>query len=197
MDILLPTSLYPGNSEAGCDEAGRGCLAGPVVAAAVILPDGFSHELLRDSKTLTEKQRELARQIIIENAIDYSIAWSTVAVIDSINILNASIIAMHHALDRLKQLPSHIIVDGNRFKPWNFVPYKTIVKGDNKFANIAAASILAKTTRDHFLKLYDKVFPSYGFAKHKGYATRLHYEAIKKFGATPWHRTSFRLSSET
>lgn len=184
--------MLPGSLEAGCDEAGRGCLAGPVVAAAVILPDDFSHELLTDSKTLTEHQRELAREIIMENAVDYAIAWSTAHFIDEHNILNASIIAMHKALDKLHITPKHIIIDGNRWKPWNFTPFDTIVKGDGKYANIAAASILAKTTRDAIMRAIDNQLPGYGFARHKGYPTKEHYSAIKKIGATPWHRFTFK-----
>lgn len=190
--MLLPSCLAHGVNEAGCDEAGRGCLAGPVVAAAVILPEGFGHPLLNDSKKLSEKQREEARDIIMNNAIDYSIAWCSPAIIDDINILNASIMAMHKALTGLIVIPQHVIVDGNRFKPWNFVPYTTIVKGDAKFANIAAASILAKTTRDSIMSTLDHKLPAYGFASHKGYPTKSHYDALKKVGPSPWHRLTFK-----
>lgn len=194
MDIYLPTSFNKDVVEAGCDEAGRGCLAGPVVAAAVILPRGFSHELLVDSKTLGEKQREEARKVIIENALAWGVACVSANKIDEINILNASILAMHHALDKLTLVPQHVIVDGNRFKPWNFTPYTTVVKGDGKYANIAAASILAKTTRDRIMSQYGRCFPSYGFKSHKGYPTKAHYAALKTYGATPWHRYTFTLS---
>lgn len=184
--------MCAGMNEAGCDEAGRGCLAGPVVAAAVILPDGFTHHLLRDSKTLTENQREEARQIIIGNALDYAIAWSTAVVIDKVNILNASILAMHKALERLSVKPQHIVIDGNRWKPWNYTPFNTVVKGDGKYANIAAASILAKTTRDHIMQALHDAMPVYGFATHKGYPTRAHYNAIEEHGPSPWHRFTFK-----
>lgn len=179
-------------NEAGVDEAGRGCLAGPVVAAAVILPEDFSHELLVDSKELSESQREEGREIILKNALDYSVAWCSPATIDRINILNASILAMHRALDGLKLNPRHISVDGNRFKPWKFVPYTTVVKGDAKLANIAAASILAKTTRDKIMMELDRKFPVYGFYSHKGYPTKSHYEALSLYGPSPWHRMTFK-----
>lgn len=189
---MLPSSLNRHIAEAGCDEAGRGCLAGPVVAAAVILPPDFSHELLNDSKKLTPNQREEAREIILKNALSYGIGWCTPVEIDAINILNASIKAMHHALNKLTVRPGHILVDGNKFKPWDFVPYSTVVKGDSKFANIAAASILAKTTRDHIMRKLDEVMPCYGFKSHKGYPTSTHYEAIRNYGPSPWHRLTFK-----
>lgn len=189
---FLPSCAIPGVNEAGCDEAGRGCLAGPVVAAAVILPDGFEHELLRDSKTLSEAHRNMARRVIIENALCYGIAWASPAEIDNINILNASILAMHRALSMLAVRPGHVVVDGNRFKPWDFVPYKTVVKGDAKLGNIAAASILAKTQRDDIMKRLHSALPAYGFASHKGYPTREHYEAIRRIGPSAWHRFTYK-----
>lgn len=193
---MLPTSLYNDRIEAGCDEAGRGCLAGPVVAAAVVLPCGFSHPLLVDSKRLTEAQRLEARQIIIDNAAAWSVGWSSPQTIDNINILNASILAMHRALDGLDVVPQHISVDGNRFKPWRFTPYTTVVKGDSRLADIAAASILAKTTRDAFMELLHRELPCYGFDRHKGYPTGAHYAALKAVGPSPWHRFSFKLGTE-
>ena len=189
---MLPTSQFSGIKEDGVDEAGRGCIAGPVVAAAVILPEGYSHELLTDSKTLTENQREEARAIIIENAIDFAVGICSPQTIDEINILNASILAMHKALEKLRVHPEHISVDGNRFKPWKFIPYSTVVKGDAKLANIAAASIMAKTTRDMIMKKIGDKFPDYGFKSHKGYPTKSHYEIVRTYGPTPWHRMTFK-----
>lgn len=179
-------------NEAGCDEAGRGCLAGPVVAAAVILPEGFCHSLLVDSKRLTESQRNEARGVVLSNALAWGIGVVNAAEIDAINILNASILAMHRALDRLKVKPRHVAVDGNRFKPWQFVPFTTVVKGDARLANIAAASILAKTERDAIMERFHSVLPVYGFDAHKGYPTARHYEAIAWYGASPWHRLTFK-----
>lgn len=179
--------------EAGCDEAGRGCLAGPVVAAAVILPPGFSHPLLNDSKQLTEKQRMALRPIIMEQAI----AWAVAAVdnheIDEINILNASILAMHRALDQLAVTPGRIAVDGNRFKPWRAVEHECYVKGDGRFANIAAASVLAKTERDMLMDTYDTQYPHYGWKVNKAYPTKAHRQAIALYGPSPLHRMTFRL----
>lgn len=189
---MLPSSLYSGKLEAGVDEAGRGCLAGPVVAAAVILPDGFSHELLVDSKSLSEEKREKAREIVIANAVDFAVAWCSPSTIDNINILNASILAMHKALGKLRLRPEHIAVDGNRFKPWNFVPFTTVVKGDAKLADIAAASILAKTTRDRIMYKFDKTMPVYGFSSHKGYPTKYHYKSLNEYGPSAWHRLTFK-----
>ena len=180
-------------NEAGCDEAGRGCVAGPVVAAAVILPDGFTHPLLVDSKTLSEKHREEARIIVVENALAWKIAWVSPEMIDRINILNASILAMHHALDGLQIVPRHIVVDGNRFKPWNTdVDYQTVVKGDGKLANIAAASILAKTFRDDMMKKLHIALPMYAFDENKGYPTKRHLDTISAIGPSPWHRFTFK-----
>lgn len=191
--IPLPSCRTSGVFEAGCDEAGRGCLAGPVVAAAVILPDGYSHPLLIDSKKLSEKQREDMRAIIIRDAVAWAVGECSPAEIDEINILNASIEAMHRALRRLSVRPGEIIVDGNRFKPFDDILHTTVVKGDAKFANIAAASILAKTTRDAYMERMHHEFPYYGWAKNKGYPTADHRAAIASQGPCPLHRKTFRL----
>ncbi|MBP5667720.1 MAG: ribonuclease HII [Salinivirgaceae bacterium] len=180
-------------NEAGCDEAGRGCLAGPVFAAAVILPPDFSNDKLNDSKQLTEKQRYQLRDVIMREAAAYAVAKLDAPQIDEINILNASIKSMHLALDQLKVRPEFIIVDGNRFNPYNGIKYQTIVKGDGKYLSIAAASVLAKTFRDDFMVQIDKEFPQYNWAKNKGYPTVDHRAAIAQYGATPYHRRSFRL----
>lgn len=180
-------------NEAGCDEAGRGCLAGPVFAAAVILPPDFSNDKLNDSKQLSEKQRYLLRDVIMRDAVAYAVAKLDAPQIDEINILNASIKSMHLALDQLTVRPEFIIVDGNRFKPYNGIKYQTIVKGDGKYLSIAAASVLAKTFRDDFMLQIDKEFPQYNWAKNKGYPTADHRAAIAKYGITPYHRRSFRL----
>lgn len=191
---MLPNCLIHDANEAGCDEAGRGCLAGPVYAAAVILPTDFNHPLLNDSKQLTEKRRDLLRPIIESEAIDWAVGIVTAEEIDEINILNASILAMHRALDGLRRTtPGHIIVDGNRFKPWRDVPARTIVKGDAKYANIAAASILAKTHRDEAMRELDALYPAYGWAVNKGYPTKAHRQAIAQLGPSPLHRMTFRL----
>ncbi|MCF6214243.1 MAG: ribonuclease HII [Flavobacteriaceae bacterium] len=182
--------------EAGTDEAGRGCLAGPVVAAAVILPSNFKHSLLNDSKQLSEKNRQLLRPIIEAEALAFGVAFIDEKEIDNINILNASIKAMHHAIKKLKVQPEFIIVDGNRFKPYNNIAHQTIVKGDAKFMSIAAASILAKTYRDDFMTALHLKFPEYHWNKNKGYPTKQHREAIKQFGITPLHRKTFRLLPE-
>ena len=189
----LPSCLVPGRLEAGCDEAGRGCLAGPVVAAAVILPDGYQHPLLIDSKKLSEKRRDEAREIILRDALAFCIAECSPAEIDSINILNASIEAMHRALRGLKIRPEAIVVDGNRFKPFENIPHTTVVKGDAKLANIAAASILAKTTRDAIMKRLHDEFPAYNWLSNKGYPTADHRAAIAQNGPCIWHRMTFRL----
>lgn len=191
---MLPNCLIHDANEAGCDEAGRGCLAGPVYAAAVILPTDFNHPLLNDSKQLTEKRRDLLRPIIESEAIDWAVGIVTAEEIDEINILNASILAMHRALDGLRRAtPGHIIVDGNQFKPWRDVPARTIVKGDAKYANIAAASILAKTHRDEAMRELDALYPAYGWAVNKGYPTKAHRQAIAQLGPSPLHRMTFRL----
>lgn len=182
--------------EAGTDEAGRGCLSGPVVAAAVVLPHNFSHPLLNDSKQLTEKQRNILRPIIEENSLSYGVSYVSETKIDKINILQASILAMHKAIEKLKITPKHIIVDGNKFNPYKNIPHTTIVKGDAKYMSIAAASVLAKTYRDDFMKKIDKEFPQYFWKKNKGYPTKQHREAIREFGVTSYHRKTFRLLPE-
>ena len=179
--------------EAGCDEAGRGCLAGPVFAAAVILPEDFSSELLNDSKKLTEKQRYELRPLIENSAVAWAVGMYDHAEIDIVNILNASIFSMHRALARLAIVPDHIIVDGNRFKSYNNIPFTTVVKGDGKYLSIAAASVLAKTYRDDYmLELHEK-HPEYGWNQNKGYPTTFHRKALMNFGITPYHRKSFKL----
>ena len=189
----LPTCYIAGRYEAGCDEAGRGCLAGPVYAAAVILPDDFHHPLLNDSKQLTEKRREILRPIIESNAVAWAVGIVSSQEIDNINILNASILAMHRALDGLQVVPGAIVVDGNRFKPYGDNPWETFVKGDGRFGNIAAASILAKTHRDQFMQQLHEEFPQYDWNINKGYPTKAHRKAIEQHGVTPHHRMSFRL----
>lgn len=188
--------MEEGLVEAGCDEAGRGCLAGDVFAAAVILPSDFKNELLNDSKKLNEKQRYMLREIIEREAVCWAVGIATHEEIDRINILNASILAMHRALDGLKVMPQHIIVDGNRFKPYKSVRSETVVKGDGKFMSIAAASILAKTYRDDYMNNLDKEYPQYGWKKNKGYPTKAHRDAILKYGVTTYHRLSFTLVND-
>jgi ribonuclease HII len=183
--------------EAGCDEAGRGCLAGPVFAAAVILPPDYENELLNDSKQLTEIKRYLLRDVIEREALAWAVGIVDNHEIDRINILNASILAMHRALDQLQLRPQNIIVDGNRWKPYGDVPATTIVKGDGKYLSIAAASILAKTYRDDFMLRIHKEFPQYHWDKNKGYPAKVHREAIRQFGTTPYHRMSFNLLGNT
>jgi ribonuclease HII len=190
---MLKRQYMRGVLEAGCDEAGRGCLAGPVFAAAVILPEGFYHKMINDSKQLTAKQRNILRGIIEENAISFSVATACNHEIDDLNILNASILAMHRALDNLKPLPAHIIVDGNHFAPWYDVPFKTIIKGDGKYQSIAAASIIAKTYRDDFMDKLHQEYPRYNWLQNKGYPTQEHRKAIIRFGVTSYHRKSFTL----
>lgn len=189
----LPPCDAAGVNEAGCDEAGRGCLAGPVFAAAVILPDDFSHPLLNDSKQLTERRRYELREVIEREAVAWAVASVDAAEIDRINILNASILAMHRALDGLKVRPGAIIVDGNRFKPYGDTPHKTFVKGDGRYANIAAASILAKTYRDDYMSAAHERYPLYDWSVNKGYPTKAHRAAIAAHGTTPLHRMTFRL----
>lgn len=190
---MLPICFTSGINEAGTDEVGRGCLAGPVFAAAVILPEDFSNEYINDSKKLTERCRELLRPIIEEQALAWAVGIVDAQEIDKINILNASILAMHRALDALKVRPGAIIVDGNRFKPYGGIPYQTFVKGDGRFANIAAASILAKTHRDEFMRKIHEEYPMYHWNENKGYPTKAHREAIEKYGPTPYHRMTFTL----
>ena len=182
--------------EAGCDEAGRGCLAGPVYAAAVILSPDYFHPLLNDSKQLSEKNRDSLRIEIEKEAIDYAVAWCSAEEVDEINILNASHLAMHRAIDKLKTRPDHLIIDGNRFKVYNEIPHHCIIKGDGLYFSIAAASVLAKTYRDELMTKLDSEFPEYKWKNNKGYPTKLHREGIKKYGASKWHRISFRLLDE-
>ena len=200
---MLLGKYYEGKVEAGCDEAGRGCLAGSVYAAAVILPDGYQNELLNDSKQLTEKRRYELREIIERDAVAWAVGIVTPEEIDKINILNASILAMHRALDQLKVRPEAIIVDGNRFKKYSpplfgggrgeALPHTTIVKGDGKYLAIAAASILAKTYRDDYMNRLAEEYPQYDWRSNKGYPTKKHREAIRQFGITPYHRKSYNL----
>lgn len=190
---MLKNTYYINKVEAGCDEAGRGCLAGSVFAAAVILPPDYENELLNDSKQLSEKKRYLLRSMIEKDALAWAVGVVTAAEIDKINILNASILAMHRALDALSVRPEAIIVDGNRFKPYHDVPHTTIVKGDGKYLSIAAASILAKTYRDDYMKAIAEEFPQYDWQSNKGYPTKKHRAAIKEYGISPYHRKSFTL----
>lgn len=190
---MLKLSLHTNLIEAGCDEAGRGCLAGPVFAAAVILPKNFKNELLNDSKQLKEKDRDALREVIEKEAVDFAIGVVTNEEIDEINILNASFLAMHRAVDQLKKRPEFLIIDGNRFKAYKKIPHECIIKGDGKYMNIAAASILAKTYRDDFMKKAAKKYPQYGWENNMGYPTVKHRDAIREFGATPLHRLSFQL----
>ena len=182
--------------ECGSDEAGRGCLAGPVTAAAVILPNKFKNALLNDSKQLSEIKRNVLKPIIEKHAICYGVAHVYQDEIDSMNILNASITAMHRSIAKLGTQPEFIIVDGNRFKPYGTIPFKTIVKGDSKYLSIAAASVLAKTYRDAYMDKIHLEFPMYNWKKNKGYPTKEHREAIKTYGITKYHRKSFRLLPE-
>lgn len=182
--------------ESGTDEAGRGCLAGPVTAAAVILPKSFRNHALNDSKQLSEKDRDRLRNLIEKKAICYSITHLDAAVIDEVNILNASIQAMQHCVEKLQPTPLYIIVDGNRFKPVQNIPHTCIIKGDSKYLSIAAASILAKTYRDEYMNMIHEEYPMYNWKQNKGYPTREHREAIRQFGTTKYHRMSFRMLPE-
>lgn len=182
--------------ECGTDEAGRGCLAGPVTAAAVILPNNFKNNILTDSKQLSEKKRKLLKLIIEEQSFTFGVSHIMMNKIDRINILNASILAMQKSIESLATKPQHIAVDGNRFKSFNNIPFSCIIKGDSKYLHIAAASILAKTYRDAYMSQIHNEFPMYNWKKNKGYPTREHREAIKKFGITKYHRKSFRLLPE-
>lgn len=190
--MLLPY-LKENCIEAGCDEAGRGCLAGAVYAAAVILPPDFKNGLLNDSKQLTEKQRYALREVIEKEAVDYAIGIVSPEEIDKINILNASFLAMHRALDALKVRPGHLLIDGNRFRKYQDVAHTTVVKGDGKYMSIAAASILAKTYRDDYMQRLHGEFPVYDWNHNKGYPTRKHREAIRVHGESPYHRKTFNL----
>lgn len=182
--------------ECGTDEAGRGCLAGPVTAAALILPEDFINELLNDSKQLSEKNRDLLRPIIEEKSLCYSVTHIEPIIIDEINILNASIHAMQECIKKLNPIPNYIIVDGNRFKPVENIPHSCIIKGDSKYSSIAAASVLAKTYRDDYMNKIHEEFPMYNWKQNKGYPTKEHREAIRKYGTTKYHRMSFRLLPE-
>lgn len=179
--------------EAGCDEAGRGCLAGPVYAAAVILPKDFKNKLLDDSKKLTDKQRKMLRPIIEQEAVAWAVGVVNVQEIDEINILNASFLAMHRAIDQLKIVPESLLIDGNRFKKYKTIPHHCIIQGDGKYLSIAASSILAKTYRDDYMDYLHEQFPHYDWLNNKAYGTKKHREAILKYGITEHHRTSFRL----
>lgn len=189
----LPNQLNPKLAEAGCDEAGRGCLAGPVVAAAVILGPDFEIPELNDSKQLSHKQRMSLKVLIEEQSLAWAVGICSPEEIDEINILNASILAMHKALDQLGTTPEHIVIDGNRFKKYKEIPHTTVIKGDGKYANIAAASILAKTYRDLIMEELHQRFEVYGWKTNMGYPTPAHREAIKKYGATEHHRKTFKL----
>ena len=194
---MLASHYYLGKVEAGCDEAGRGCLAGSVYAAAVIFPEDYQNEALNDSKQLSDKRRHELREVIQRDAVAWAVGIVTPAEIDKINILNASILAMHRALDQLKVRPEAIIVDGNRFKQWGGIPHTTIVKGDGKYLSIAAASILAKTYRDDYMDALAEEYPQYDWKSNKGYPTKKHREAIKLYGTTPYHRLSYNLLGDT
>ncbi len=192
---LIPFHIH-GQTEAGCDEAGRGPLVGPVYAAAVILPEDFFHPLLNDSKKMTEKSRDILRPIIEKEAIAYSVQAVSAEEIDVMNILNASIEGMHRAIRALGTKPDFILVDGNRFKPIDGIPYMCVVKGDGKYASIAAASVLAKTYRDEFMRNLAAQYPEYGWDRNMGYPTKQHMEAIMRFGYTPYHRKSFHIKTK-
>lgn len=190
--MLLPF-LHKDLVEAGCDEAGRGCLAGAVYAAAVILPPDYRNDTLNDSKQLTEKQRYRLREVIERDALSWAVGIVSPEEIDAINILNASFLAMHRAIGNLSIRPQHLLIDGNRFKPYAGIPHTTVVKGDGKYLSIAAASVLAKTYRDDYMDGLDKTYPAYGWQKNKGYPTQAHRDAIRLYGVTPYHRKSFNL----
>jgi ribonuclease HII len=185
--------MYHNLSEAGCDEAGRGCLAGPVVAAAVILPRNFRHSVLNDSKKLTARQRSELREEIINSAIAWNVAFVDNTAIDEMNILRASVRAMHIAIEGLKKEPQFLLIDGNRFYPYKSIEYKTIIKGDSIYFSIAAASVLAKTHRDDYMNKIHNEYPQYGWDRNKGYPTSYHRAAILKYGITPYHRRTFSL----
>ncbi len=190
---MLQSSFTSDLIEAGCDEVGRGCLAGPVVAAAVILPKDFTHPFLTDSKLLKLAQRNLLKEEIKEKALAYAIAEVDNQTIDEVNILNASFLAMHRAVEQLSIQPELLLIDGNRFNPYPFIPHQCIIKGDSKFYSIAAASVLAKTYRDELMQKLALTYPQYGWQTNVGYPTKVHRSAIAEYGLTPWHRKSFRL----
>ncbi|REE08122.1 RNase HII [Winogradskyella pacifica] len=194
--MALKIQFSTHNLECGTDEAGRGCLAGPVTAAAVILPITFKNLILNDSKQLSEKNRVILKPIIEHESVSFGVYHIFEQEIDTINILNASIKAMHGAISTLKTIPEYIIVDGNRFKPYEKIPYSTIIKGDSKYLSIAAASVLAKTYRDDYMEKIHEEFPMYNWKQNKGYPTKEHRAAIKKYGVTKYHRKSFRLLPE-
>jgi len=196
MAIKLKSYFRKGQVEAGCDEAGRGCLSGPVFAAAVILPKYFKHDFLNDSKKLNETQRYKLRDVVEKNAIAFAYAMVDNVKIDEVNILNASFLAMHLAIEKLKIAPEFLLIDGNRFKPYKSIPHQCIIQGDGLYLSIAAASILAKTYRDDYMKKLHEEYPGYGWLANKGYATLEHRQAIEKYGITPFHRKSFRLFDE-
>ncbi len=191
--MALQSYLKKHTIEVGIDEAGRGCLAGPVVAAAVILPPNFNHKLLNDSKQLSEKNRNVLRVVIEKEALAFGVAFVHEAKIDEINILQASLLAMHLSLQKLRITPQHIIVDGNKFNPYKSIPHTTVVKGDSKYKSIAAASVLAKTYRDAYMLKIDAEFPQYKWKQNKGYPTQLHRLAIQEYGINKYHRKSFKL----
>ena len=193
---MLTLKIHPHLLECGTDEAGRGCLAGPVTAAAVILPDDFSHPWLTDSKQLSDVKRKELRPIIEKEAISFAVTHVMMEEIDKINILNASILAMQRSIGKLSKTPQFIAVDGNRFKPYGKIPFECVVKGDGKYLHIAAASILAKTYRDDYMEALHEKYPEFDWHKNKGYPTKYHREAIRKHGITPLHRKSFRLLPE-
>ena len=190
---MLERFLIEGRIEAGCDEAGRGCLAGPVTAAAVILPENFSNDVLNDSKQLTERQRDALRPIIEREAVAWAVAFVSPQEIDEINILKASFLAMHRAVAALKVRPEALLIDGNRFTPYAGIPHTCIVKGDGKMMSIAAASVLAKTHRDEYMRRIATEYPQYGWDGNKGYPTKAHRAAIAAYGTTPHHRLTFQL----
>ncbi|GJM27854.1 MAG: ribonuclease HII [Cyclobacteriaceae bacterium] len=190
---MLKSRFYKSKIEAGCDEAGRGCLAGPVVAAAVILPRNYQHDTLNDSKTLTKNQRINLLDEIKHNALGWAIGIASHQEIDKINILNASYLAMHRAIDKLKRRPQHLLIDGNRFNPYQDIPHRCIVKGDSKYFSIAAASVLAKTFRDGLMEKLSEDHPQYHWHTNVGYPTKAHRSAIRDFGITQYHRRSFQL----
>ena len=190
--MLLPY-LNDNLVEAGCDEAGRGCLAGSVFAAAVVLPKDFRNELLNDSKKLTARQRYLLREVIQKEAVTWAVGIVTPEEIDRINILNASFLAMHRAIEQLSAEPGHLLIDGNRFKKFRDIPHTTVVKGDGKYLSIAAASIMAKTFRDDYMEELHREYPLYDWNHNKGYPTKKHRHAIREYGTTPYHRTTFNL----
>lgn len=189
---MLKSNFSSFTLEAGCDEAGRGCLAGPVFAAAVIFPAGFTHQLILDSKKLRQAQREEARLIIEQNALTWAVASVDNIVIDKLNILWAAVLAMHMALAKLSPVPEFILVDGNRFKPYQHIPYQCIIKGDDLYISIAAASILAKTARDEYMLKVHRDYPGYGWDSNKGYPTPAHIKAVHQLGLSPLHRRSFQ-----